>query len=108
MKKSVLIFGLMVGIGICNCRAQGRMGLKQEVQGVTTDSVVSHKVQQGETVMMLARKYHTTPKDIYKLNPAAVDGISYNMVLSIPAEKTGVRERKPLARSAQAYVSDKD
>ena len=50
-------------------------------------SVVTHKVMMGETVMMIAKKYHITPKDIYELNPDATEGISYNMTISIPADK---------------------
>jgi len=51
------------------------------------EDVVSHKVEMGETVMLIAKKYRTTPDKIYGLNPDAVNGISYNTVLQIPADK---------------------
>jgi len=56
-------------------------------EGDVAVSVVSHKVMMGETVMMIAKKYHITPKDIYELNPEATQGISYNMMINIPADK---------------------
>lgn len=52
-------------------------------------SIVTHKVEMGETVMLIAKKYHITPKDIYELNPEATKGISYNMMISLPADKIG-------------------
>lgn len=50
-------------------------------------AVVAHRVMMGETVMLIAKKYHITPKDIYDLNPDATQGISYNMMINIPADK---------------------
>jgi LysM repeat protein len=56
-----------------------------------SESAVSHKVEMGETVMLIAKKYRVTPDDIYDMNPEAVHGISYNTVLQIPADKRYVK-----------------
>ncbi|MAM28542.1 MAG: peptidoglycan-binding protein LysM [Flavobacteriaceae bacterium] len=45
----------------------------------------SHTVQKGETVFSIAKKYNTTGKAIYALNPDARNGIQENGVLVIPA-----------------------
>ena len=44
----------------------------------------THKVQSGETVISIAKKYNVTPFDIYKLNPDAKNGIQENAILIIP------------------------
>ena len=45
----------------------------------------SHTVEKGETVYSIAKKYGTTRKEIYKLNPDARNGIKENTVLVIPS-----------------------
>lgn len=47
-----------------------------------------HKVALGETVILIAKKYMVTPKDIYELNPDAVNGISANQSIKIPIDKS--------------------
>ncbi len=49
----------------------------------------THKVQKGETVFSIAKKYSTTPFDIYKLNPDTKEGIKENSVLIIPNSEDG-------------------
>lgn len=51
-------------------------------------SVKVHRVALGETVVLIAKKYMVTPKDIYDLNPDAVNGISANQSLKIPIDKS--------------------
>ena len=48
------------------------------------EKYIKHKVANGETVNMIAQKYHVTPYDIYKLNPDSQNGIQLNSVLLIP------------------------
>lgn len=43
-----------------------------------------HKVEKGETVASIAKKYKITPYDIYRLNPDAKNGIKENTTLLIP------------------------
>jgi LysM repeat protein len=57
------------------------------VQAVSTN-VKIHRVALGETVVLIAKKYMVTPKDIYDLNPDAVNGISANQALKIPLDKS--------------------
>ncbi len=45
---------------------------------------VTHKVQLGETMVMISKNYLATPTEIYKLNKQAVNGISEGMILEIP------------------------
>lgn len=45
-----------------------------------------HKVEKGETVVAIAKKYKVTPYDIYKLNPDSKNGIKENTILLIPGE----------------------
>lgn len=65
---------------------------------------IEHTVEKGETVYGIARKYKTTPEEIYELNPEAKNGISTGQVLKIqttekPAENNGnhvtVKEQEP-------------
>jgi LysM repeat protein len=44
-----------------------------------------HKVEKGETVAAIAKKYKVTPYDIYKLNPDSKNGIKEDTILLIPA-----------------------
>ena len=105
MKMRMLAFGFLFTMGVCSAQTQS-MSIHKENNSKVPDSIVNHKVQMGETIMMIARKYHTTPRDIYNMNPTAVDGISYNMTLTIPAEKIVRRERKIIPAGAQAYNAE--
>ncbi|WP_108868063.1 LysM peptidoglycan-binding domain-containing protein [Aquimarina aquimarini] len=44
----------------------------------------SHKVAKGENVYRIAKRYNTTPEAIYKINPAAKEGINEGEILAIP------------------------
>ncbi|MFP9099322.1 LysM peptidoglycan-binding domain-containing protein [Flavobacterium sp. RHBU_24] len=44
----------------------------------------SHKVEKGETVVSISKKYQITPYDIYRLNPDARNGIQLGSTLLIP------------------------
>lgn len=76
MKKVLLsvVFGIAV------------MGTGFAQQG-EAENLSVHKVQMGETVMVLAKKYKITPRDIYEYNPSAVEGLSPNMALQIPLHR---------------------
>lgn len=43
-----------------------------------------HKVEKGETVASIAKKYKITPYDIYRLNPDSKNGLKVDTVLLIP------------------------
>jgi LysM repeat protein len=47
-----------------------------------------HKVEKGETVVSISKKYQITPYDIYRLNPDAKNGIQLDSVLLIPNPPT--------------------
>lgn len=107
MKMKMLVFGLLFSAAVCNAQKQGENSVNAD-SSATAAATISHRVEMGETVMLIAKKYHIAPKDIYNLNPTAVDGISYNMVLSIPAGKIAGKVKKEPAATAQAYTSEKD
>lgn len=48
------------------------------------EEYIRHKVEKGETVTQLAKRYKVTPFDIYKLNPDTQNGLKENIVVLIP------------------------
>jgi LysM repeat protein len=46
---------------------------------------IEYKVSEGETITQIAKKFNTTPKEIYKLNPDAQKGVTENTLLIIPS-----------------------
>ena len=54
-----------------------------------------HKVEKGETVAGIAKKYKITPYDIYRLNPDAKNGLKTESILLIPGNPV-----KPLPATA--------
>lgn len=55
---------------------------------------IQHKVEKGETVYSLAKKYQVKPEAILELNPKAKKGLQLQMVLQIPtAEKKEGKEK---------------
>lgn len=57
---------------------------------VFSQETITHKVERGETISDIAKKYQVTPYDIYKLNPDAQSKLKPKSVLLIPA-KAGVK-----------------
>lgn len=46
--------------------------------------IITHRVELGETMLMISKKYLVNPTEIYKLNKSAIDGITPGMVLAVP------------------------
>ena len=55
--------------------------------GLSAQNYVEHKIEAGETIESIAKKYLVTPFDIYALNPDAKRKFQPNMVLIIPNSK---------------------
>lgn len=55
--------------------------------GLSAQNYIEHKVQPGETIQTIAKKYLVTPFDIYALNPDAKKKFQPNTVLIIPNSK---------------------
>lgn len=72
MKKIIYILSLFLMFGCATTQAQ---------------DFKTHKVKQGETVESLAKLYHVSTGDIYKLNPDSKRGIKPNSVIIIPKSK---------------------
>lgn len=49
---------------------------------------IDHKVTMGEKIIMISKKYMVDPKDIYKYNEEAVNGVEAGVVLKIPLHKS--------------------
>lgn len=49
---------------------------------------IDHKVTMGEKIIMISKKYMVDPKDIYKYNEEAVNGVDAGIVLKIPLHKS--------------------
>lgn len=47
----------------------------------------NHQVAMGETVLVIAKKYKITPRDIYDYNPDAIEGVGQNANLRIPLHR---------------------
>ena len=56
-----------------------------------------HKVEKGETVSSISRKYNVTPYDIYRLNPDAKNGVNENAIILIPAKASAPAKSNPTA-----------
>ncbi|MGM8363358.1 LysM peptidoglycan-binding domain-containing protein [Flavobacterium sp. ARAG 55.4] len=68
---------------------------------VFSQEMITHKVERGETITEIAKKYQVTPYDIYKLNPDAQDKLKPRMKLLIPS-KSGLT-----VAAAQAQITHK-
>ncbi|KDN55986.1 PBP1 and LysM peptidoglycan-binding domain-containing protein [Flavobacterium seoulense] len=53
---------------------------------IFAQETITHKVERGETITEIAKKYQVTPYDIYKLNPDAQEKLKPRMVLLIPSK----------------------
>ncbi|WP_310556125.1 LysM peptidoglycan-binding domain-containing protein [Flavobacterium sp.] len=53
-----------------------------------SQNTVQHKVEKGETIFQIAKKYNVSTAEIFKLNPNAQNGIQENVLLLIP-DKSG-------------------
>lgn len=53
---------------------------------VFSQETITHKVERGETITEIAKKYQVTPYDIYKLNPDAQNKLKPKSVLLIPSK----------------------
>lgn len=72
------------------------------------DSIVPYKVSIGETIIMIAKKHHITPHDIYELNPDAVNGIRENTILQLPNYKIARTEVKKKVKPSTAVAAAND
>lgn len=94
MKKTLLtlVFGMAV---ITSSFAQ------QEPE--KAENISTHSVALGETVLVIAKKYKITPRDIYDYNPDATQGVSQNTVLRIPLHRQ--LQSKPELSKQDSYGS---
>lgn len=54
---------------------------------VSNDKYFEHKVERGETIYGISKKYNVTADAIFELNPESKNGISPGQVLKIPGSK---------------------
>ena len=58
------------------------------------EKTLSHKVNKGENIFQIAKKYDITPLDIYKLNPGTENGIQENQTLIVPNKPVVLHDSK--------------
>jgi len=61
------------------------------------EELVSHRVALGETIALISKKYKVKPSDIYEYNPDATQGVTQNVVLSIPIHRDYKHTKAKLA-----------
>ncbi|OCB78432.1 muramidase family protein [Flavobacterium crassostreae] len=67
------------------------------------NKIITHKIEKGETIHQIARKYQVTPFDIYQLNPDAQRGLQVDTVLLIP----GKTEKAKVSKIEKAKTESK-
>lgn len=104
MKKKYLFLAMCAFLYLGAAQAQEATTSTDET-AVATDApkeneeLVGHKVTQGETIMMIAKKYKVKPKDIYEYNPSATEGVVANSNLQIPMHRAFGRPKQKKDRS---------
>ena len=68
---------------------------------------IEYKVSKGETITQIAKKFNTTPKEIYKLNPDAQKGVIENTLLIIPSNAID-KKKKAVAAIKEHEVKAKE
>ncbi|MEA4916409.1 LysM peptidoglycan-binding domain-containing protein [Proteiniphilum sp.] len=58
------------------------------------NTTFQHTVVLGETVYSIAKMYHTTVEEVFRLNPGAREGITEGQVLSIPQRRVISNEKE--------------
>lgn len=81
MKYLVIIFSFLL---LNSCISYAEIPLQETYK--------THKVEKGETVYSIAKKYGVSEEAIYQLNPDAKNGITSSSVLIIPAFNGGTEK----------------
>lgn len=108
MKMRILSFVFIasgVNFVFCQNNTKTNESVKDSVVVVPT---VGYRVTQGETIIMISRKYRVSPREIYDLNPDAVNGISQNMVLMLPEDKVRAVNERRKPKQDGAYAASQD
>ena len=74
---------------------------------ISAQNYKEHKVQAGETIESIAKRYLVTPFDIYALNPDAKKRFQPNMVLIIPNSKVKNEAVEEESRELVGYRTHK-
>lgn len=101
MKQKLFVFAMILLSSFYAASAQEAASDEPK-----SDNLVTHQVAMGETVMLIAKKYRITPTDVYAFNPDAVNGITPNTVLQIPADRKYVSKSK--IKKADNITNDND
>ncbi len=62
------------------------------------DNIIYHKVEKGQTLYYISKKYDVTQEEIIKLNPGVEKSLRVGLNLRIPAKK----EQKPTTQSTES------
>lgn len=70
---------------------------------INAQNYTTHRVQEGETIEGIAKRYYVTPFDIYGLNPDAKKGLKVNSVLIIPKSKLSTEPKVTIVKELQGF-----
>lgn len=93
MKNLILFFCLILSAPIMahSLQPQDSVGIK-EVNG---QYFIMHKVEKGEGLYAIARKYNANVDDIKKANPEGVNGLQIGQIILVPIPKPVVKTETP-------------
>ncbi|MDP4266189.1 MAG: LysM peptidoglycan-binding domain-containing protein [Bacteroidota bacterium] len=85
----------------------------EDKQESKTDKYVLHKVEKGETLYAIKKKYGVSVDDIMFINPELVDGLKVGQTIKIPnvtkeADKIQAKENTPKTSKAISEVKKKE
>lgn len=95
MKRTLLLVCVLLAINYASAQDDTQVQDSTSTEDVYVDEeedadafFIDHKVTMGEKVIMISKKYMVDPKDIYKYNEEAVNGVEKDMILKIPLHKS--------------------
>lgn len=95
MKRTLLLVCALLAINYASAQDDTQVQDSTSTEDVYPDEeedadafFIDHKVTMGEKVIMISKKYMVDPKDIYKYNEEAVNGVEKDMILKIPLHKS--------------------
>jgi LysM repeat protein len=107
-RRAGLVFLLVVAItGLAPLKAQQLLERKDtaEVRYVNTRKFYIYKVEKGETLYSLCRKFGVTREELLEFNPDLKDGLKNKMKLWIPAAAPAAVAVEPVVKAPQPKPS---
>ena len=97
---------MLLSLGLLSAGVYAQAPVSAAVENAANERTINHRVELGESVLLIAKKYKVLPSDIYEFNPDATEGISQGMLIKIPLDRAIVADatpRKQEAKEARPY-----